>query len=98
MAVMFMSESEKKGEFYKKAFSFTLYSYVFLYSTNDRKYLLNVSYIRYMQFNGSLIKLSYKELSKNFQSENNIVRGYRYDYHFALTKGETEAYIGKELA
>lgn len=45
MAVMFMSESEKKGEFYKKSFSFTLYSYVFLYSTNDRKYLLNVSYV-----------------------------------------------------
>ena len=46
MAVMFMSESEKKSEFYRKSFSFTLYSYVFLYLTNDRKYLLNVSYVQ----------------------------------------------------
>lgn len=44
MAVMFMSESEKKGEFYKKAFPL-LYSYVFLIQQNDRKYLLNVSYV-----------------------------------------------------
>lgn len=46
MAVMFMSESEKKSEFYRKSFSFTLYSCVFLYLTNDRKYLLNVSYVQ----------------------------------------------------
>ena len=46
MAVMFMSEPEKKSEFCEESFFISLYSCVFLYSTNDSKYLLNVNYVQ----------------------------------------------------